>query len=159
MSSLHEKPLTQRGRDTPSVRQVSVFTENRLGALAKLLEVFEDSDVRILALSVIQGFDCAIIRFVFSHTDDATKLLFDASYRFSVCDLVAVQMPPGHHSLIRLTKALLSAEVDIHYCYALITSEFHPPTIVIHVDNPALATAVLEQKKFVLLDESDLKLQ
>lgn len=151
------KLKTDRGRDTPSVRQVSVFTENRLGALSDLLGVFDDSPVRILALAVIQGFDCAIVRFVFSDTDSATKLLVDSNYRFTVSELLAVQMPQGHHGLHKITKALLAAEIDIRYCYALITSDHNRPAIVIQVDNVGLATEVLGEDGFAVLDENDLR--
>lgn len=154
---IREKLRTDRGRDLPSVRQVSVFTENRIGALAQLLGVFDTSKVRILALAVIQGFDCAIVRFVFSETDTAAKELTEANYRFTICDLVAVEMPGEGDGLQRISKALLGAEIDIHYCYALITSEKIRPSIVVHVDNPSLAASVLGEKGFQLLDENDLR--
>lgn len=154
---VHEKLKTDRGRDTPSVRQVSVFTENRVGALAELLGTFDGTEVHILALAVIQGFDCAIVRFVFNDTDKAAKALSEANYRFTICELVAVEMPPGGHGLSRIAKGLLGAEIDIHYCYALITSPHKTAAIVIHVDNPASATMVLAEENFSLLDENDLR--
>jgi len=157
MATVREQQKTDRGRDTPSVRQVSVFTENRVGALAELLGVFDHSMARILALAVIQGFDCAIVRFVFSDTDLAAKLLVEANYRFTICDLVVVQMPSGGDGLSKVTKALVSAEIDIHYCYALLTSESIRGAVVIHVDNPATATTVLGEEGFALLDENDLR--
>src|ERR1041384_7452083 len=138
MPMVREKTKTDRGRDVPSVRQVSVFTENRVGALASLLSTFDSTKVRILALGVIQGFDCAIVRFVFNDTDSAAKELAEANYRFTICDLVAVEMPGSPNGLQRITKALLSAEIDIHYCYALITSDKIKNSIVVHVDNPSL---------------------
>ena len=141
----------------PSVRQVSVFTENRVGALAGLLGTFDSSKVRILALTVIQGFDCAIVRFVFSDTDAAAKELAESNYRFTICDLVAVEMPAVSDGLARISKALLSAEIDIHYCYALITSEKIRPSIVVHVDDASLAATVLGEEGFRILDESDLR--
>jgi hypothetical protein len=157
MPQVREKTKTDRGRDVPSVRQVSVFTENRIGALAELLTTFNSSKVRILALAVIHGFDCAIVRFVFNDTDAAAKELVESNYRFTICDLVAVEMPPGGDGLQRISKALLSAEIDIHYCYALITSEKIRPSIVVHVDNPSMAAQVLAEENFYLLDESDLR--
>ena len=157
MSTLREKPLTDRDRDTPSVRQVSVFTENRVGALTGLLGVFDHTGVHILALTVIQCFDCAIVRFVFSDTDKAAKLLVGANFRFTICDLVAVGMPTIDGGLSRVSKALLSAEIDIHYCYALLTGKGLRGAVVIHVDDPALASTVLAEKGFPLLDENDLR--
>jgi len=157
MPTVREKPKTDRGRDVPSVRQVSVFTENRIGALAELLSTFDSKKVHILALAVIQGFDCAIVRFVFNDTDAAAKELVESNYRFTICDLVAVEMPTTSDGLQRVSKALLGAEIDIHYCYALITSEKIRPSIVVHVDNPSLAAMVLAEAEFTLLDESDLR--
>ena len=112
---VREPTKTDRGRDMPSIRQVSVFTENRVGALASLLGTFDSTKVRILALAVIQGFDCAIVRFVFNDTDAAAKELAEANYRFTICDLVAVEMPGIKDGLQRISKALLSAEIDKHY--------------------------------------------
>jgi hypothetical protein len=157
MSTIREEPKTDRGRDVPSVRQVSVFTENRIGALSELLSTFDATKVRILALAVIQGFDCAIVRFVFNDTDAAARELADSNYRFTICDLVAVQMPAMTDGLQRISKSLLGAEIDIHYCYALITSEKIRGAIVVHVDNPSLAAMVLAEEGFQLLDESDLR--
>src|SRR6185295_2181279 len=148
MPGLKEKTKVDRGRDVPSVRQVSVFTENRVGALASLLSTFDSTKVRILALGVIQGFDCAIVRFVFNDTDAAAKELAESNYRFTICDLVAVEMPAGSDGLQRISKALLGAEIDIHYCYALITSDKIRPSIVVHVDNPSMAAMVLSEEDF-----------
>src|SRR5215471_15407772 len=106
MPTVREKPKVDRGRDVPSVRQVSVFTENRIGALAELLSTFDSTKVRIMALAVIQGFDCAIVRFVFSDTDAAAKELAEANYRFTICDLVAVEMPQSALGLQKISKAL-----------------------------------------------------
>lgn len=157
MPMVREPVKTDRGRDVPSIRQISVFTENRVGALAALVSTFDSSKVRILALAVIQGFDCAIVRFVFSDTDTAAKELAESNYRFSICDLVAVEMPAVSDGLARISKALLSAEIDIHYCYALITTERMRGAIVVHVDNPSLAATVLGEEGFRILDESDLR--
>ncbi len=159
MANTREKPITKRGRDTPCVRQLSVFVENRVGALASLMGIFEHSEVRTLALTVMQGVDCAIVRFVFSDADMAADVLRQNDYRFSVCELVAVEMPStaSGEGLARIGKALLSAEIDIHYVYGLITDPHRAAAVVIHVDNPALASMVLSEEHFVLLDENDLR--
>ena len=87
----------------------------------------------------------------------AAKELVESNYRFTICDLVAVEMPPGGDGLQRISKGLLGAEIDIHYCYALITSDKIRASIVVHVDNPSLAATVLAEEGFHLLDEVDLR--
>ena len=159
MVQMREKPLTQRGRDVPCIRQVSVFVENRVGVLAGLMGIFDNTGVKTLALTVVQGFDCAIVRFVFDDTDRAIQTLRHHDYHFSICELVAVEIgsdAPGD-GLARISKALLGAEIDIHYVYALLTTARRAPAVVIHVDNPVLAGTVLVESRFTLLDENDLR--
>ena len=50
-------------RDWPSVRQFNVFLSNRL-AMLDLLRRFEQTDVRVVSLAVVETSDCAIIRLV-----------------------------------------------------------------------------------------------
>jgi len=159
MANASESPMTAKSHGTPCVRQVSVFVENRVGMLASLMGIFDESDVKILALTVLQGFDCAVVRFVFNDTDMAAQILSTHHYPFSICELVAVEMPEGSAAdgLARIGKALLAAEIDIHYVYGLITNPSRDPTVVIHVDNPALASIVLADEHFALVDEIDLR--
>ncbi|MGC8560575.1 MAG: hypothetical protein ACP5O1_07835 [Phycisphaerae bacterium] len=159
MANASESPTTAKSHGTPCVRQVSVFVENRVGMLASLMGIFDESDVKILALTVLQGFDCAVVRFVFNDTDVAAQILNTHHYPFSICELVAVEMPEGSavDGLARIGKALLAAEIDIHYVYGLITNPSRDPTVVIHVDNPALASIVLSDEHFNLVDEIDLR--
>jgi hypothetical protein len=159
MANASESSHTAKAHGTPCVRQVSVFVENRVGMLASLMGIFDETDVKILALTVLQGYDCAVVRFVFNDTDLAAQILSLHHYPFSICELVAVEMPEGSavDGLARIGKALLAAEIDIHYVYGLITNPSRDPTVVIHVDNPTLASTVLADEDFMLVDEIDLR--
>src|SRR5216683_2297099 len=64
---------TARGRDWPSVRQFNVFLENRVGALLQVVRLFETTDIRIVALTVVDSADCAIIRIVLSDPERAVE--------------------------------------------------------------------------------------
>ena len=50
--------LTARGRDWPSVRQYNVFLANRMGALLDLVRRFELTDVKIVAMTIVETADC-----------------------------------------------------------------------------------------------------
>ena len=55
---------TAQASGIPLVRQFSVFMENRVGALLRLTKTFERTDLHILALSVVDSVDCAVIRMI-----------------------------------------------------------------------------------------------
>ena len=50
---------TMRGRDYPSIRQFTVFLENRVGQLMDVVRRFEGSNVRIVALTISESTECA----------------------------------------------------------------------------------------------------
>src|ERR1700720_1552557 len=110
---------TARGRDWPSVRQYNVFLENRLGALLDVVRRFENSDIRIVALTVVDSADCAIIRLVLSDPERALEIFNQAKLPITESDLLVVQLPEGRQPLAQISKALLTAEISIHYAYPL----------------------------------------
>ena len=65
---------TARGRDWPSVRQFNVFLENRVGALLDVVRRFESTDIRIVALTVVDVGDCSITRLVLNDPERALQM-------------------------------------------------------------------------------------
>src|SRR3977135_4159596 len=86
---------TARGRDWPSVRQFNVFVENRLGGLLNVVRRFETSDVHIVALTVVDSADCAIIRMVLSDPERGLEIFNLAKLPITERDLLVGQLPAG----------------------------------------------------------------
>src|SRR3954470_1029085 len=84
---------TARGRDWPSVRQYNVFVENRVGNLLTVVRQFESTDIRIVALSVVDSADCAIIRMVLSDPERAREIFDRAGLPITETDLLVVELP------------------------------------------------------------------
>src|SRR3954452_6643505 len=102
---------TARGRDWPSVRQFNVFVANRLGGLADVVRRFETTDIRIVSLTVVDSADCAIIRLVLSDPERALEIFRQAKLPVTESDLLVVELPGGNQPLLKICKALLSAEL------------------------------------------------
>lgn len=64
---------TMRGRDYPTIRQFTVFLENRVGQLLEVVRRFEGSKVRIVALSINDATECAFVRFLLSHPEQGAR--------------------------------------------------------------------------------------
>jgi len=147
---------TARGRDWPSVRQFNVFLANRLGAMLNLVRRFETTDNRILALTVVDSTDCAIIRMVPSDPERAYEIFEQANLPFTESDLLVVTLPEGAQPLLQICKALLGAEISIHYAYPLIVAHLGRGALALHVEDIDTAAAHLQQHGFSLLSEKDL---
>ena len=147
---------TARGRDWPSVRQFNVFLENRLGGLLDVVRRFETTDVHIVALTVVDSADCAIIRMVLSDPERAMEIFQQAKLPFTESDLLVVQLPDGPQPLLQICKALLMAEIDVHYAYTLLVGAQGRAALALHVADHETAVNTLNRRGFVLYTENDL---
>lgn len=149
---------TAKGRDWPSVRQFNVFLSNRLGALLDLVRRFEQPDVRVVSLTVVETADCAIIRLVPSDYERGYEILTAAKFAFTESDLLVVKLPDDNRPLLTITKALLTAEINICYMYPLLTGvgPLGSTAIAVYVDDFEGAAAALEGQGFTLFTEDDL---
>jgi len=146
---------TARGRDWPSVRQFNVFLENRLGALLEVVRRFETTDIRIISLTVVDSADCAIIRMVLSDPERALEIFQQAKVPVTESDLLVVQLPDGPQPLLQICKALLVAEINIHYAYPLLVGAGGFAALALHVEDHEAAVTTLDRQGFAILTEND----
>lgn len=151
------EPLeTAYAQGFPTVRQQSVFIENRVGALLRLTKLFDQTDIRILAVSVVYSVDCAIIRMILDQADAAHRVLTEHGFPVSETDLIAVSLPHGKRALLHTWAALLGGEISINYVYPLLIQPKGCAAIACCVDNIEQAVKVLRDRRFDVLDQSDL---
>ncbi len=148
---------TARGRDWPSVRQFNVFVENRVGNLLSVVRRFETTDIRIVSLTVNDSADCAIIRLVLSDPERALEIFHLANLPVTESDLLVVQLPEGDQPLLDICKALLSAEISIHYAYPLLIGPRGQAAVALHVEDHETAASMLTKLGFTLFTENDLQ--
>lgn len=147
---------TMRGRNFPTIRQFSVFLENRVGQLLEVVRRFEGSKVKIVALSISDSVDCAIVRFLLSHPEQGREILERAGLAMVESDLLGVELPEGPQPLLRICTALLAAEINIHQTYPLLVRPRGRPAVALQVDNLEMAMETLTSKGFTLVSEGDL---
>jgi hypothetical protein len=147
---------TIRGRNFPAIRQFTIFLENRVGQLLEVLRRFEGSGIRVVALSINDAAECAVVRFVVSDYERGREILERAGLAIIETDLVGVELPDGPQPLLRICTALLQAELNIQQAYPLIHLPSGRPAMAIMVENVELAMETLAGKGFHLITEGDL---
>jgi len=147
---------TARGRDYPSIRQFTVFLENRVGQLLEVVRRFEGSQVRVVALSITDSAECAFVRFLLSHPEEGREILERAGLAIIESDLIGVELPEGSQPLLQICTALLQAEVNIVQAYPLLVRPRGRPAVALMVDNIDLGLETLAAKGFSMVTEADL---
>ncbi len=147
---------TMRGRDYPAIRQFTVFLENRVGQLLEVVRRFEGSKVRIVALSIVDSTECAVVRFLLSHPEQGREILERAGLAMIESDLIGVELPEGMQPLLQVCTALLQAEINIVQAYPLIVRPHGRPAVALMVDNIEQAQETLAERGFTMITERDL---
>ncbi len=147
---------TMRGRNYPTLRQFTVFLENRVGQLLELVRRFEGSKVRIVALSINEASECAFVRMVLSHPEQGREILERAGLALIESDLIGIELPDVPQPLLRVCTALLQAEVNILQTYPLLCRPHNRPAVALMVDNIEMSMETLANKGFTIFSEADL---
>ena len=148
---------TMRGRNYPSIRQFTVFLENRVGQLLEVIRRFEGSKVRIVALSIADATECAFVRFLLSHPEEGREILERAGLAIIESDLIGVELPHGPQGLLQICTALLQAEVNIIQAYPLLVRPRGRAAVALMVDNIEMGLETLGGKGFSMITEADLQ--
>lgn len=148
---------TMRGRDYPTIRQFTVFLENRVGQLLEVVRRFEGSHVRIVALTISDSTECAIVRFLLSDPEQGREVLERAGLAIVESDLIGVELPESPQPLLQVCTALLQAEVNITQVYPLLARPRDRAAVALMVDNIEMALDTLAAKGFTPINEDDLK--
>jgi hypothetical protein len=147
---------TARGRNWPTLRQFTVFLENRVGQLLELVRRFDGSQVRIVALSISDSGECAFVRFLLSHPEQGREILERAGLALIESDLIGVELPDDGQPLLRICTALLQAEVNIIQAYPILVRPRGRPAVALMVDNTEMGLDTLGAKGFTMITEGDL---
>ena len=148
--------VTARGRNYPSIRQFTVFLENRVGQLLEVVRRFEGSKVRIVSLSIHDSTECAFVRFLLSHPEQGREILERAGLALIETDLIGVELPNSPQPLLQVCTALLQAEINIVQAYPLLLRPHGQPAVALMVDNIEMAMDTLNEKNFLMITEGDL---
>jgi hypothetical protein len=158
MEELLPPPTETGGGFEPTrIRQFTNCLENKVGRLQQLVRIFEEQAAKIVALSIEESGDAALVRLICADPDLGRETLKLNGFPFGETDLLAVELPKRTgQPLIAICSALLSAEINIHYAYPLLLRP-HGPTLALYVDEPTLAAQIMIRKGFKLIGESDLR--
>jgi len=144
------------GFELTRVRQFTIFLESKVGRLQMLLRSFEQGVGKIVAMSIEESGDAALVRLICANPDFGRELLRTAGFGFSESELLAVELPENAtQPLVVVCSALLAAEINIHYAYPLLTRP-RGPALALFTDDPTLAAQLLIRKGFTLISQADL---
>jgi hypothetical protein len=135
-----------------SIKQISVFLENRSGRLYELCDELGKSGVNMRALSIGEAADFGIVRMIVNDPDAARKMLADAGFTVAETDVLAVEIPDVPGGLARVLGTLKDKNINVEYAYAFVARSGDKAIVSMRVEDTAAAEAALSAAGYILLD-------
>lgn len=135
--------------------QFSVFTENHVGRLYDLTSVLKDHNVHIIAMTILDTTDSAIVRLIVDDPDRARELMVNNDFPYTECDVLAVEIV-DESKLKGVLAALLEAEINIHYVYSFLKRPEGRSALAISVEDAETAAQALNGRGYKVLTQGDI---
>ncbi len=129
-----------------TVKQISVFVENKAGKLAELTDYLHQHDIDLRALSLAETQDFGIVRIIVDDTYKTSCALKEGGYVSSITPVLAVEMADEPGSLSRILKTLGDGGVNLDYMYAFLTRKKATAYMILRVEDNEKALEVLGKK-------------
>ena len=139
-----------------TVKQISVFLENKPGKLAEFTDVLSDNKIDMRALSLAEAADFGIARVIVDDVYNASTDLKDAGYVFSMTKVVAAVIPDEPGGLSHVIKTLGDSGVNIEYMYAFTTPKKGTACMTLRVEDVAKAIEVLQKEGIRQVEQEEL---
>lgn len=140
-----------------SIKQLSVFAENKPGAIVEVTDALASRGIDIRAMSVADTQNFGILRLIVDDVNAARDALREIECIVSVTDVVCVEMSDRPGSLADIIKLLAANNINIEYMYAFVAVSRQHAYTVFRVSNNDRTESVLSEAGVKVADEDMIK--
>ena len=137
-----------------TIKQISVFLENKSGRLAEVLGSLGEKEIKINALTIADTSEYGILRLIVNDYQRAADILRSKQFTVNLTDVIAVSTPNQAGSFAKVLKALADDNISVEYMYAFKWGS--NASIILRPENIDIALNVLKKHKFDLINPDDL---
>ena len=139
-----------------ALQQVTVFVQNRKGALVDITATLADAGVNLRALSIADSQEFGILRLIVNDTETAVSALKEKGYLINTIDVVGVKIGDAPGKLSKALEVLDKAHINMEYLYAFMSRTEKHAYVVLRVADNAAAEAALEAEGFHMITDADV---
>ncbi len=140
-----------------SVKQISVFLENKPGSLLGMTRVLAEHKIDMRAFSLAETSDFGIARIIVNDVAQTTAVLREAGYVNSVTPVIAVAVSNKPGGLNQALGVLSDAGVNVEYMYAFVGGSGESAYMIFRVADDAKAGEVLRTAGIRLAEQEELE--
>lgn len=130
------------------IDQLSVFSENKAGMLADIMDGLAGADINVEALTIADTSEFGVLRFIVDSPKKALTVLKRDGFVATLTPVVALRMEHTPGSLAKIARALGDEGISIEYLYACVAKELNSAFVVLRVEDMDAAVGLLSEKGY-----------
>lgn len=138
------------------IKQISVFLENRSGALREFTEILQAHHISMKALCLAEIDDYGVLRIIVDDCDATAKALTEEGFVYKLTPVLAVAIEDKPGSLVKTLEALEAENINLEYTYAFIAREADEAYIILRVEDVDNGESALKNAGIRLLDSEEI---
>ncbi len=140
-----------------SVKQISVFLENKPGTLHELTKTLADGGIDLRAMSLAETKDFGIARMIVDDVFSAANILKENGFVNSLTPVLAVAVDDVKGGLSRILDEFGKANVNVEYMYSALASKATGQAyMIMRVADTKAAEKTLAGMKVRLVSQEEL---
>lgn len=139
-----------------TIKQLSVFVENRPGKLSAVTRLLGDNKIDIRAMSIADTKDFGILRLIVNDPEKALDVLKENEYPVTITNVIAIGVDDAPGGLAGAMEALYENNIGLEYMYAFVSKTENTAYVVFRVENNEKALEALTEKGYNALTAKDL---
>ena len=140
------------------IKQLSVFVENKQGALSQIISMLSDNGINMRAVSIADTQDFGILRVIVNDIDKAADALKNNNVIVRANNVIGVRLEDKPGSLAKVLDVLTRGGVNVEYMYAFVTpGDSNGAYLVLRAKNNDKAERILLENGIKMLCEDDIK--
>ncbi len=139
------------------LKQISVFAENRAGAIRDITGILYEANINIRALSIADTTDFGVVRLIVDKRKEALTALRSGGMTVKETDVVALAVDDTPGAFHKALSALTESGIMVEYSYGFVSPLAGSATVILKCDDQEKALGCLTAKGFKLLCADDIK--
>ena len=139
------------------VKQLSVFVENKQGALSDVVALLSENGINMRAISIADTQDFGVLRMIVQDCEKAKAVLKAEKVIVAVNEVVAVELADKPGALSEVLKVLSGGGVNVEYMYAFVNPvKQSSACVVLRATDNEKAAGLLKERYIPLISQEEL---
>lgn len=126
-----------------TVKQISIFLENKSGRLYEIMEILANANVGIIAATVSDTSEFGILRLITTNNERAHKVLLENNVASNMSDVIIISCGKEVGGFYEKIKKLSLSNISIEYMYCFSFGE--NSYVIIKVPNTLKAADAMQR--------------